>query len=74
VRVIVYSGCGEDITHFCGENSGDMFHRAFNIQSAIAAVDIIDVDNDLRFAFELLLFHLLDFKFQISQFGVFVTL
>jgi hypothetical protein len=33
-----------------------VFHRAFDIQSAIATVDVIDVDDDLRLAFELLLF------------------
>jgi hypothetical protein len=47
VRVIIDRGRGKDITDLCREDSGDMFHRAFDIQGTIAAVDVIDVDDDL---------------------------
>jgi hypothetical protein len=35
-----------------------MFHRAFDIQGAITTVDVINIDDDLRLALELLFFHL----------------
>jgi hypothetical protein len=58
MRVIVNSGSGEDITDLCRENSGDMLHRALDIQGAITAVNVLNVDDDLGFAFKLLFFHL----------------
>lgn len=36
-----------------------MFHRAFDIQGAITTVDVINIDDDLRLALELLFFHFL---------------
>ncbi len=59
MRVIVDSGCGEDITYLCREDSRDMFYRPFDIEGAIPTVDVLNIDDDLRltFKFFFLLFH-----------------
>jgi hypothetical protein len=51
MRVILDGGCGEDITYLCREDSGDMFHRAFDIEGAIPTVDVLNIDDDLRLTF-----------------------
>jgi hypothetical protein len=47
MRVVVNGSGGKDITDLCREDSRDMFHRAFDIQGAIATVDVLNIDDDL---------------------------
>jgi hypothetical protein len=47
MRVVVNGGGGKDITHLCREDSGDVFHRAFDIQGAITTVNVLNIDDDL---------------------------
>jgi hypothetical protein len=53
--VIVDSCCGKDTADLCRENSRKMFDGAFDVKSAVGAMDRIDRNNDLGLPFELLL-------------------
>jgi hypothetical protein len=33
--------------HLCGEEAGEMFYGALDVQGAIRAVDVFDIDDDL---------------------------
>jgi hypothetical protein len=58
VRIVIDCGGGENIVYFCGENTGNVFYGAFDVECTVSAVDILDRDNDLCFSLEFLLFFL----------------
>jgi len=54
--VIVNGSIGKHITYLCREDPRDMLHRSFDIEGAITTMDALDIDDDLRFTFELFFF------------------